>query len=296
MGKSIVMCILAVLGFTHVHVQAATYTWNDKAGDGNWDDAGNWTVVGSEYTWPNEQKNNPYVNDDCDQIIIGNGAVVQRDASLSIDGLADSFPAMLMLENGSRLISNDAIYLANALGTSGYIGIRDGATLEVRGKVLDLGNDGDGSVLVSNGRLIVKNALRIGSGKYSSGKMTVSGKSSVTVGTEMILSEFQSAKSELTINDGTMIVNGGIVLGGGGGRCRLFLNGGVLQCAQLKFNHNTSRIIYTGGSLGISAENLSERGMQELISSKRIDVSGAKDWEITTLDGYTVLISKRREI
>ena len=290
------MCALAVLGFTQFHVHGATYTWNGKAGDGEWNTARNWTVSGSEYTWPNEQKNNPYVNDDCDQIIIDNGAVVQRDASLSIDGLADSFPAMLMLENGSKLISNDAIYLANALGKSGYIGIRDGATLEVRGKVLDLGNDGDGSVPVSNGRLIVKNALRIGSGKYSSGKMTVSGKSTVTVGTEMILSSVQSTKSELIINDGTMIINGRIVFGGGAASCRLFLNGGVFQCTQLKFNHKTSKIIYTGGSLGINTENLSEKGMQELIGSKRIDVSGAKDWEITTFDGYTVLVSKRREI
>ena len=292
MRKIIVICVWVVLEFTLVTAHAATYTWSSKAGNENWDTAENWTVDGSKYTWPNQQNNNHYINDDCDPIIIDNGATVRRDSYLSIDGLANSFPAMLILENGSKLILNDAIYLANALGKSGYIGIRDGATLEVNGKILDIGNDGNGSVLVSNGRLIVKNALHIATGKYSTGAMTVSGKSTVTVGTEMILSYYQSSKSELIINDGTMIINERIVFGGGTASCRLFLNGGTLQCAKLKFNHITSKIIYTGGLLLINGENLSEKGMQELVSSKRIDVSGAKNWKITTKGAYTVLGSE----
>lgn len=197
----------------------------------------------------------------------------------------------LILDNGSKLIVS-VIWISNGLGTKGQIGIRDGATLEVRGKFLDVGNDGDSGLNVSNGNLIVKNYLRIGVGKYASGEMTVSGKSSITVGKDLILSESYSAKSQLTVNDGTIKVNGKITLGGSTGTCRVFLKGGVLKGENLIFKNKLSKVIYTGGKLLINAKKLSEADMKKLIDNGNIDVSGAKDWKITTIDGYTALVPK----
>lgn len=56
MKKTIIICVLVVLGVGIVNVHSATYTWDGSAGDGKWLTATNWTVSNSKYTWPNEQK------------------------------------------------------------------------------------------------------------------------------------------------------------------------------------------------------------------------------------------------
>jgi len=290
--------VLVVLGFTVVHAHSATYTWNGRSGDGKWRTVKNWTVSNSKYTWPNAQKKNSCINNDCDQIIIDNGDTVRYSSYLSIDGPLDaSIAPALILDNRSKLIVSGAIYLANGLGTRGQIGIRDGATLIVQDK-LDVGNDGDGGVFVSGGNLIIKKDLGIGSGKYASGKMIVSGKSIVIVDKDIVLSEAHSAKSELIIENGTITVGGTVYLGGkyasdDTALCRIRLKGGILKCENLIFKKKLGKIIYTGGLLLVKADNLNKKKMQKLVNSGKIDVSGVTNWKIVTAaNGYTELVAE----
>ena len=291
-----VMYTLAVLLLFNVNLYAATYTWDGSSGDGKWSTPDNWTCTGTGYSWPNEQKKK-IVNDDVYQIIIDNGNKVNISAqAFCIDGPLDgSVAPALILDNGSTLTGR-FVYLGDNLGTKGEIGIRDGATLIAEGN-LDVGNDGYGCVVLSGGHLIIKKSIGIGSGKYASGDMTVSGKSTVTVDENFILSEAHSGKSELTINGGVITVGGTFYLGGKYNSndttlCRVFLNGGVLKSENLVFKKMLSKIIYTGGEILVNSINVSADDMENLIASGKIDVSGVENWEIRIVNGYTVLLSK----
>ena len=291
----VISALVVFLSF-NVNLYAATYTWNGGTNDGKWSTPENWTCTGTEYRWPNEQKIK-FVNDDVDQIIIDNGNKVNISArAFCIDGPLDgSVAPALILDNGSTLTGR-FVYLGDNVGTKGEIGIRDGATLVVEGK-LDVGNDGYGCVFISGGHLIIKKSIGVGSGKYASGDMTVSGKSTVTVGEDFILSEAHSGKSKLTINGGVITVGGTFCLGGKYNSndttlCRVFLNGGVLKSENLVFKKMLSKIIYTGGELIVNSVNVSADDMENLITSGEIDVSGVEDWEIRIVNGYTVLLSK----
>ena len=288
-------CCLSFMFFPTV-LPAGSFEWTGNAGNDKWSDAKNWNAVDSKYRFPTEERGKT-INNGCDKIVIGSGAKVRcGNAALSIDGSLDGLktPA-LIVENGGELTLHN-VYLGDALGTRGQIGVGNAGTLVVKGK-LDIGNDGFGRLCVSNGNLIAEKDLGVGSGKYASGAVTVSGRSKVLVKGNLILSEAASGKSRMTISDGDVTVLGALSLGGkyhsnDSTLCRVFLKGGVLRLGNLLFKKDLAAVVVSGGMLLVKTKAINKKKMLSLIKSGKIDVSELKNWTIIQKDDHTALGSK----
>ncbi len=350
-----------------VQDEGATYTWTGAAGDFLWVTPGNWEVVGSIYTWPNEEFGLPRVNQDCGEITIGNGDMVAHPKDLMIrSGAHGSGEAVLVIENGSALskltmmsIGRNAsrgrvvvrnggllgvggeLRLAQDDGSAGSLSIVDGTVkvggvlqvgysglgatgeVEIKGGVLSVGgvnlcrSGASGVMVVKDGATVAINAeLRMNStaaglasrlvmdgGTVNAARTYVNYAGGVDSRADFTLNDgtwdsgiglhagntTNGGNAYLTINGGTMYTSGWIWVGSGSsGQTRIYLNGGLLQGEGLAIKAITdSHIVFRGGELRIKSSVLGEADMQALITAGQIDVPA--DYQITTIDGYTVL-------
>ena len=143
-------------------VEAATYTFNGSV-DGNWNNKTNWTVSGSTYTWPNEQYNNEYINQDARLIFIGNSNVVTKSNSLSVDGPRNGSATNVLVISNATLNVQKPGWIGDYGGTKGHIKVIDGGRLTYSGN-LRVGDDNGsiGYVTVSNGILSTTGDLELG--------------------------------------------------------------------------------------------------------------------------------------
>ena len=146
-SKNIVFMLLIALLIFNTTSFAAEYDWIGEI-DNNWDVPGNWAVTGSIYTWPNEQYDliyKPRVNDDCEEINIAKGGVVNRVGSLDINGAADgSNEVALTIKGNSELNIHPGwgkdIWIANGGDSKGRVEVRGGSHLELLDGAIRIGN------------------------------------------------------------------------------------------------------------------------------------------------------------
>ena len=111
---------------------AATYDWDGSAGNGNWYTPANWTVTGSSYTYPNDQRNDYHTNDDAQYINIIDGGEVQAFDDIYL--CVDSYSSFAYLTVDNSTLSAQRFYLADRVqSTDSRLYLENGAVLNVSG-------------------------------------------------------------------------------------------------------------------------------------------------------------------
>lgn len=162
------LAALLVLSSTSFAAKAVKYDWTGAV-DVDWDNPGNWDVTGSTWTWPNEEYGDPRVNQDCDEINIATGGIVDRFGSLNINGAADgSNEVVLTIDNNSELNVHPGwgkdIWIANGGDSKGRVEVRDGSHLVLVDGAIRIGegNASVGTLDVVNGTVDIAQWLIVG--------------------------------------------------------------------------------------------------------------------------------------
>ncbi len=200
---------------------AAIYSWNGAAADGDWDNAGNWNTTFTAHSHPNEEFGNEYTNQDTDYILLINGDTVSKGGGLSPDGARDgSNTANLILDNAGTLNIGGTVWIADHSNTKGAIHVLNGSTLNVAGE-LKAGDDPGsvGTLNVSNSSVVIGSHLKITNRAGGTGYLNISGSSTIDVG------------GKFYMNDG----------GGSGSRSYVVMDGGTITTAgNSYFNDDAS--------------------------------------------------------
>ena len=214
---------------------AAIYSWNGAAADGDWDNAGNWNTTFTAYSHPNEEFGNEYTNQDSQYILLINGDTVSKAGGLSPDGAHDgSSTANLIIDNGSSLSLGNTIWVADRPGTKGQVDVLGGSSLSTPYDV-KLGDD-PGSIGTMNVIDSAVNAGRdmiVGHRTGGTGYLNISGNSVVNIDDDMIIALADGSAGHLNIS-GDSVINVGDRwymndAGGSGSRSYVVMDGGTVN-------------------------------------------------------------------
>jgi len=219
--------------YTTLTQRLATYEFTGGGDGTNWNQAANWTVTGSPYTWPNEQFGNEYTNEDIGTIYIGPAHTVNRGGWLSIDGARNGFSTATLTIDGGTLNVNTSTWIADWGGTKGAVEVINGGTFDVNG-TLKVGDDNGsvGHLTVTDARLDVSGHLVVANRNGSTGLFTMNGAADVDVGGTLYIADAGGAS-----HVGTVVMNGGtldtgrILVGDDGGTGFMTVNDGTVHNA-----------------------------------------------------------------
>jgi len=215
-----IMAFVAVIMAVGVG-NAAIYSWGGAAGDGNWENAGNWDTTFTAYSHPNEEFGSEYTNQDADYILLLNGDTVSKAGGLSPDGARDgSNTANLILDNAGTLNIDGTIWVADYGNTQGRMDVLGGSLLNVAGDI-KLGDDAGsiGTMNVVNSTVEIGDDMIVTNRAGGTGYLNISGDSVINIG------------DKFYANDG----------GGSGSRSYVVMDGGTVTTAgNSYFNDDAS--------------------------------------------------------
>ena len=175
-SKNIMLVLVVALLTLSTTSFAAVYDWIGTSGD-NWETPGNWDVTGSTWTWPNEEYGDSRVNQDCEEINITTGDIVDRFNHLAMSGASEgSNETVLTIRNNSGLHIGGHMWIGQNGDGTVQVEVRNGSSLTVD-KVLIVGDaeESTGLLDVTNGAVEVKEGMFVGKAHNSTGKMQIKG-------------------------------------------------------------------------------------------------------------------------
>jgi fibronectin-binding autotransporter adhesin len=162
--------------------------------------------------------------------------------------------------SGSNNLSSGAASQVNG----GTMLLTNGAVLNMTGgaEFWVMQNAGTASVTVDGGRLLVNSWLVVGRNNVNAnGTLTINSGFVQKAGGNNIVVGSLAANGTLIINGGTVLNNGNLWLGENtGAKAALYLNGGLIQATQVRYNGSTpdsSVAYFNGGTLQASASSAS---------------------------------------
>ena len=306
---------------------AADYEWTGGAGNGDWDDKGNWEVTGDDakYGTPTAQYRHPNTNQDCGKILICDGELKSK-SWIGVDGKRDGSTTAEMIFDGADF-SVPSLTVAQYPGVKGKVVVKnsklkltdhlricfDGkkpsrptvGTMVLSGKStkIEVGgnfymNDGGtgkmtSSLLLKRGAIIVEKNLYVNDDAKngSSAEITIKG-GLLKVKGEVDAPFITDGKATVNVLGGTLEIGDALYLGkrgGDTGSSVFTIDGGEVVAGNLLFKMKNAKIVIKQGTLKVKSEKISSDAMRNLLTEKRIVLEKGKEPSITEEDEYTVL-------
>jgi len=290
MNNRIFILAAAVLMFCATSF-AAEYDWTGADGDLIWDNAANWDVTGSIWTWPNEEYASSRVNQDCDEINIATGGIVDRFGSLNISGADDgSNEVVLTVDNSSELNIHDYwgkdIGIAYGYDSRGRVEVRGGSHLELVDGAIRIGegNTSVGTLNIIDGTVDIAQWLIVG--RTSTGIVEVENGTLNIAGWDNWSSLYVAYKSNSTgtmnVKNGNINIEGSLLVGNSDNST------GTVEIKNSDLNINKYLSVSHGGAGTFGSMEIKDNSIIDignaLIVGNSASSTGTVEIEDSTLD------------